>query len=83
MKDENIYIFLRSLCAFFAASPQKTGLSGAPASPPAPARCAVAAPRPSYPLRGRKSESMRIFAFRSLRLRRKLLEMETAGILPA
>jgi hypothetical protein len=45
--------------------PAGTGLSGAPASPPAPARCAVAAPHPSYPLRGRTSASMRMFALRS------------------
>jgi hypothetical protein len=55
------------LGAFFAAAPQKTGLSRQPlvARAPAPALRAGSAPHPSYPLRGRKTASLPFFALRS------------------
>jgi hypothetical protein len=46
-----------------AAAPPGTGLSGAPALPPAPALRAVAAPHPSYPLRCPKMTSCLFWAW--------------------
>jgi hypothetical protein len=50
---------------------------------PAPARCAVAAPHPSYPLRGRKNGIHAVFSPYGVFTSQKLQELETADILSA
>jgi hypothetical protein len=65
-QGESAYFFQVFWRIFCGCAAKNRAIRGS-AIAPAPARCAVAASRPSYPLRGRKSASMRIFALRSLR----------------